>query len=966
MERDFSNKINNYSNKLSRNRITHKSSRFFNINFKNYLKTNISSVTCKTSCEKYKRKKIYSFTKLFPSSLLVKRGNILPSQRNIISKNSKFNLDNQYNLKKDVSMKYQTISDESLIKPKSNLKSFKSTSRINLKMNNNLLTNKHVRKTNAYIYKSSNNLFNNKNNKHITESKKLPIRNKNSYYFLSNNNSLNFIDEKTTQKIIHIQNQKHKKNTFINSNNYYFFLSNSINIQKNGVFPKTKIFVNNNKSNCKIIKNSQSYKSKTLGRSNGKKTVSNHSSQTKNRKNSPNYSSSPTDSLKNFFNQNINSDSSSIRVSKNTINTIYNINKKKNTNCCHEIKIKNNLKKNNILNSNNVSYYTSNTNTNNNTQNNTNTNIQNHSLNKLLGNNHQNQKPTKLILTNHECLKSKINLDNNKKIKNKKNTTRKNLLEMKDKEKNKPLKFKTAKETINITIDNTINNIVNINSLATSSNKINYNIQTNNNTINLNNDYKENSLSLEKKLQKITKKKKITFPNKTTTKKVINKKAINQIITNNIRINTDPSASQAIIVNKQKLLTVRHNTNNINRNLTKNMSKSKSFKDKKHNKLKENVKKIREEHKKKNIKISLKNLKNTNNAKLFGIKEVFTNLVNRKFKFLCKTPKIDSYSKIKDFNFIQVSGKFNKTQELSNRENLIMNSEKKNNTKIKIDISNDPQYSYEYINEIFLNLLIEENNYFEKINMETLNMNDNKFVINPESRKFFINSLINIQDVLNISEHTLFLTVQIFDRYINEILSKNGEIVEENLDIVIVTSLIIAAKREELKLYPMSDYLNLLPDKYSLNDLIKQEFEILNKFCFELLLPNSLCFFELLAAKCKLDKIQYYKGLYLLNVILLDSNMLQIPPSLIAYSVITIISGNNCEGFFSKLNDQYEVNGIMKKIKIIPVLKDSTLINSLCEFIKYSEKSFKESVYNSVINKFNTPGRYFVSSYISI
>ena len=62
MERDFSNKINNYSNKLSRNRITHKSSRFFNINFKNYLKTNISSVISKkrkyiTITKKYNFKK---------------------------------------------------------------------------------------------------------------------------------------------------------------------------------------------------------------------------------------------------------------------------------------------------------------------------------------------------------------------------------------------------------------------------------------------------------------------------------------------------------------------------------------------------------------------------------------------------------------------------------------------------------------------------------------------------------------------------------------------------------------------------------------------------------------------------------------------------------------------------------------------------------------------------------------------
>ena len=961
MKRNYSNN-NNDSTKLSRNRIIYKSSRLFNINFKNYFKNNNHAITSKNSCERYRRKKVCSFTKLFPLSLLIKKRNILPSQKNIKSKNKK-NKIYQYNLKKEISMKYKTISNESSNKPKPNLKTVKLTSRTNLKVSSNLLSNRHNRKTKVYGYKSSNNLC---NNKHINEYKKQLPKNKNSYFFLSNNNSLNYSDEKNNQNVRNTHSQKRKKINFINSNNYYFFVNNSINVQKNCAFPKTKIFINNKNPNFKIIKNSNSYNTMGLGTSNRKKTMSNRSSKAKNKNNSPNYSCSPTNSLKKRFNKNTNSNSNSIKTSKNAINTIYNINKKTITTCYHDIKIKKSLKKNIIMSSNNGFYFTNITNTNNNTQNNTNANSKNHSLKKLLNNNHQNIKQTKLILTNRDCLKSKINFDD-KKYKNKKNNTRKNILEIKEKEKNKPIKIKTTKEIINITIDNTINNIVNINSLPHEK-KINYNIQTNNETTNLNNNIKENNpLSLEKNLQINNKTKEITIPNKTSNNKTLNKNSPNQIITNDNRINTYPSTTnQAIIANKQKILTTSHNTNNIERKIKRHISKSKSFKDRKQNRLKENVKKIREQHKKKNIKTNLKNLKNTNNTKLLDIKEIFTNLVNRKFKNLCKTPKNDKYSKFKKFSFIQISEKFNKTQDINNGKN-IMSSEKKSSSKLIINISEDPQYVYEYINDIFLNLLIEENNYFEKINMEeTLNIYDNKFVISSESRKFFINSLINIQDVLNISEHTLFLAVQIFDRYINEVLSKEKNIIEENLDIVIVTSLIIAAKREELKLYPMSDYLNLLPDKYSLKDLIKQEFEILNKFCFELLIPNSLCFYELLSAKCKLDKIQFYKGLYLLNVILLDSNMLQIPPSLIAYSIIKIISGNDLEEFLEKLNDKYEDNGVMKRIRIISVLKDLSLINNLCEFIKYSEKGFKESVYDSVINKFKTPQRYFVSSYIDI
>ena len=285
--------------------------------------------------------------------------------------------------------------------------------------------------------------------------------------------------------------------------------------------------------------------------------------------------------------------------------------------------------------------------------------------------------------------------------------------------------------------------------------------------------------------------------------------------------------------------------------------------------------------------------------------------------------------------YLNISTRFNKTEEkldFLNRKTMQNNEDA--NQRLYKKIKNNPQYSFEYINEILKNILIEENQYFEKIHLDSFNINTNyRYYINPESWKFFINSLINIQNLLFFDEHTLFLTVQIFDKYISEVLYKetNNNIIEENLDIVIVTSLIIACKREEIKLYCMKDFLNLLPDKYSIKDLIKQDKDILYKFNFNILLPNSLNFFELFSVICKLNNIQKNKGLYLLNIILLDCYLLKIPPSLIAFCVIKNICKKNIKtNILNRIINKYNVGNKYKEIKILTIMKDYNMVDNIC------------------------------------
>lgn len=606
------------------------------------------------------------------------------------------------------------------------------------------------------------------------------------------------------------------------------------------------------------------------------------------------------------------------------------------------------------------------------------------SINKLLNNYITYQSNKYNLLSNINNKKIKIHFNKKRNMNNiNYNLTSINNLNNSTKNKANKLLKNHHNDIINITIDNTFNNIVNING---SLNNINNTATTISNSREKSNTYNKVNKILRNK--KDIKKRENVSENKKEIKKDIKKKKSNNIIKGNVEDskNTIKNKSQSYKNKKKKYsnfksnkdllykkLIKKNNIKNLIKENKKNHSKNKINKTKKkyeNNVLIENMKKIREERKKKSSIFSINGMKLNPNVKLHGLKTIFSNFYNiDKKQFISyRTPKIKSPSSFNSLNYLNISSRFNKTEE---KVDLFKNDKTNDsvNKKYYIKIKNNPQYSYEYLDEIFQNLLIEENEYFEEINFGSFDKENYKYCINPESWKFFINSLINIQELLYFGERTLFLTVQIFDKYISNVLYKetNKNINEENLDIVIVTSLIIASKREEIKLYLMKDYLNLLPDKYSIKDLIKQENDILYKFKFNLLVPNILDFYEIFSIICKLDKIQRCKGQYLLNIILLDCNMLRIPPSLLAFSVIKIITKRDMKNYiFNRINRIYKILGKEKEIKALKILEDDNMINSICGYIQYIEEYIKLTNYDSVTNKFNNENYYYVPSYPNI
>ena len=273
----------------------------------------------------------------------------------------------------------------------------------------------------------------------------------------------------------------------------------------------------------------------------------------------------------------------------------------------------------------------------------------------------------------------------------------------------------------------------------------------------------------------------------------------------------------------------------------------------------------------------------------------------------------------------------------------------------------DPRYLSEYLDEILCNLFLEEKAFFEKVGLQISSDILNSYGINPETRTCLIDSLIDLQKIFNFNERTLFITVQIFDRYLvlSIVDEKAQKIKEENLDIILTTALLIASKLEESVLYKLSDYLGILSDKYTIDDLKLMENKIMNAFDFSAVSPTVLDFFEVLAAKSKLNEEQNKKGMFLLNIILLDVNLSQISGSVIAYAIVIIVQ--NEENVNKSKNLIKILNSLFKKknknndeyLDALSLMNNEEKMEELCNLIQVFAEGILKTEYNHIGIKFN-------------
>ena len=222
--------------------------------------------------------------------------------------------------------------------------------------------------------------------------------------------------------------------------------------------------------------------------------------------------------------------------------------------------------------------------------------------------------------------------------------------------------------------------------------------------------------------------------------------------------------------------------------------------------------------------------------------------------------------------------KKNNYKDNSNILNYIIEEENNNKIKIKSNINKeDIQNCNEYINEIFIHLKNTEKlhlpteNYMQKIQKE----------INERMRIILLDWLVDVQLKFKLLPETLFLTINIIDRY----LSKTPA-TKENLQLIGITSMLIACKYEEIYFPEIKDFIYMTDNTYSKDEVLKMEYDILKKLEFNITNPSSLRFLEIYNYYLKLDNKIYYLVKYFLELSLLNYKQIKYSPSIISTSAI--------------------------------------------------------------------------------
>ncbi|KAI8363932.1 cyclin-like protein [Blakeslea trispora] len=193
---------------------------------------------------------------------------------------------------------------------------------------------------------------------------------------------------------------------------------------------------------------------------------------------------------------------------------------------------------------------------------------------------------------------------------------------------------------------------------------------------------------------------------------------------------------------------------------------------------------------------------------------------------------------------------------------------------LREDQWNDPMLVAEYAGEIFGHLYDSELSTMADPNYSNLQQHE----VTWGMRSVLIDWIIEIHFLFGLLPETLFLTVNIIDRFLSQ-----RTVVLGKLQLVGITALFIAAKFEELCTPPMRDFLFMTDNAVSEEELIKAERFILQVLNFKLCYPNPLNFLRRVCTEemnCDIHTRTLAK--YFMEASCIDHRFIGVRPSLIA------------------------------------------------------------------------------------
>ena len=156
--------------------------------------------------------------------------------------------------------------------------------------------------------------------------------------------------------------------------------------------------------------------------------------------------------------------------------------------------------------------------------------------------------------------------------------------------------------------------------------------------------------------------------------------------------------------------------------------------------------------------------------------------------------------------------------------------------------------------------------------------------INCNMRAILIDWLIYIQFKLKYSVETLHLTVNLIDRYLERV-----PVNRKDLQLVGVSSMLIACKYEELNVPKINDLVYITDNAYVKSEVLSMECQILTALNFNLTFVSPVRFVEGYSRVLSLRFKEVCMAQFLLELALIDYKFIQIRPSVLAAAACFLV-----------------------------------------------------------------------------
>jgi len=254
----------------------------------------------------------------------------------------------------------------------------------------------------------------------------------------------------------------------------------------------------------------------------------------------------------------------------------------------------------------------------------------------------------------------------------------------------------------------------------------------------------------------------------------------------------------------------------------------------------------------------------------------------------------------------------------------------------------DPQHVVEYLPDIQSRMQAEE---LKHIPEDTDYMKRQKEV-NSEMRAKLNDWIIDVHKKFRLGTETLFLTVDLIDRFLACCHAK-----PEQLVLIGVTALLIACKFEEIYPPPVVEFVKVTGNACKKEEILKMELSILRALDFKVCRPTSVQFLSRFQHINGCKEFQCCLTQFFLEMMLIHYTMIKYPPSHVAAAAV-LLCNKLC-----RWNPCWSLD-----MEVHTCCDESSLMECMIDMFKIIKKAEKEPL-QAVRRKFETKKYQNVSRY---